>query len=255
MDGFAEFEFDLPKALKKELIHVLDGMDSGLLRGEVTALVPGAQGVYQLFHDGALVYIGKTDAEAGLRMRLSRHAQKILHRPTLAGDVHFKAVRIMVFTALELETQLIAHYRKLDPASAAWNGSGFGSNDPGRQRETTNKKPDGFDDNHPIDIDVAGEWLRPETMTVAAALKALKAELPYTLRYETERDASGRAHPNKPHPDLLEPTIDIPHGRQTVRSLMMIIRDALGPEWQATAFVSHVILYKEALGYRYGSVI
>ena len=135
------------------------------------------------------------------------------------------------------------------------NGSGFGSNDPGRERETTNKKPDGFDDIHPISIDLDGELLEPGTKTVAAALKALKVALPYTLRYETERSASGRARRNKPHPDLLESIVDIPQSPQTVRSLMAIIRDALGPEWQATSFVSHVILYKEAREYKYGATI
>ena len=255
MEGFAEFEFDLPRALKAELIGLLDGMETGLLDIAITARVPEAQGVYQLFYDNALVYVGKTDAEAGLCKRLTRHARKILHRPTLTGAVRFKAVRIMVFTAMDLETQLIKHYREVDEEAAAWNGSGFGSNDPGRERETTNKSPEGFDAQHPINIDLPSALLQPGTVTVAAALSALKAELPYTLRYETLRNAQGRAQRGQPHTDLTATNVTIPQGAQTVRHLMQSIRAALGSSWQATAFVSHVILYKEARPYQYGQVL
>lgn len=254
-DGFAEFEFDLPRALKAELIELLDEMETGVLQLEATSAVPEAQGVYQLYHEDKLVYIGKTDAEAGLRTRLNRHARKILHRPSLTGTVRFKAVRIMVFTAMDLETQLIKHYRKGDGKVAAWNGSGFGSNDPGRERETTNKSPEGFDAQHPINIDLPTELIQPGVMTAAAAVTALKAALPYTLRYETLRNERGRAQRGQPHSDLLATSVTIPTGPHTVRGLMQLIRAALGTEWQATAFVSHVILYRERRDYQHGEVI
>lgn len=253
--GFTEFEFDLPQALKAELIALLDRMETDILQPKVTANVPEAQGVYQLFYGDALVYIGKTDAEAGLRTRLTRHARKILHRPTLTGAVHFKAVRIMVFTAMDLETQLIKHYRQAAGGAAAWNGSGFGSNDPGRERETTNKSPEGFDTQHPINIDLPTNVLPAGQMTAAKALADLKAALPYTLRYETLKNAKGRAQPKKAHPDLLAVNVTIPGGPQTVRGLLQTIRVALGAQWQATVFASHVILYKEQQAYKYGTVI
>ena len=255
MDCFKEFEFDLPGALKAGLISLLDGMETGPLQPNVAAEVPEAQGVYQLFYEGTLVYVGKTDAEAGLRTRLTRHARKIMHRPTLTGAVRFKAVRIMVFSAMDLETQLIKHYRFLNNGAAAWNGSGFGSNDPGRERETTNRQPDGFDDKHPISIDLPGEYLAPGTVPVATALADLKAVLPYTLRYETLRDERGRAQRGRPHTDLLAAEVSIPPTPQTVRGLMLAIRAAVGTDWQATAFASHVILYKESRLYQYGTVL
>lgn len=255
MDGFKEFEFDLPRALKAELISLLDDMETGSLQPDVTAEVPEAQGVYQIFYEGTLVYVGKTDAEAGLRTRLSRHARKIMHRPTLTGAVRFKAVRIMVFTAMDLETQLIKHYRALNEGAALWNGSGFGSNDPGRERETTNRRPEGFDDQHPISIDLPGDYLAQGTVPVANALAALKAVLPYTLRYETLRDGRGRAQRSRPHADLLAANVTISPPPYTVRGLMQAIQGALGPDWQATAFASHVILYKEGRPYQYGTVL
>ena len=254
MDGFAEFEFDLPKALREELIQLLDSMNTGMLDINVTDHIPDEQGVYQLFHCGVLVYIGKTDAEAGLRTRISRHARKIMHRPNLSGTVEFKAVRILVFAAMDLETQLIKHYRLHD--EVAWNGSGFGSNDPGRQRETTNMRPEGFDASYPINIDLPLEQpIISNTMLIIDALKYLKSTLPYTLRYETLRNEKGKAQPGKPHPDLLVPSITVPNYLQTTRCLMKLIVDALGPEWQATVFPSHIILYKERFEYKFGSRI
>jgi hypothetical protein len=253
--GYAEFEFDLPAALQSELIALLDRMSPAPLNRTTTTAIDEVQGVYQLFHNGNLVYIGKTDAEAGLKTRLSRHAKKVLHRPSFTGDVQFKAVRIMVFAAMDLETQLIKHYRSLNTGAASWNGSGFGSNDPGRERETTNKPPQGFDPRYPIDIDLPGDFVPAGYTTVAAALAALKAALPYTIRYETLRSPSGRALPNQPHPDLVTTQVIIPAGSHTVRDLLTLTRAALGPDWQATQFVSHVILYKENRTYKYGTTI
>lgn len=253
MQGFAEFEFDLPRALLRELIALLDDMDVGRLDEQTTAAIPDVQGVYQLFHEDQLVYIGKTDAQAGLRNRLSRHVHRIAHRPRLSGGVHFKAVRILVFTAMDLETQLIAHYRA--QGSVPWNGSGFGSNDPGRNRETTNQDPDGFDASYPIDIDLPVDLLPPGPTRIADALARMKAALPYTLRYETQRNAKGKAQRGNPHPDIAASTVAIPAPPQTVRQLMRSIKDALGPDWQATVFPSHVILYKENRAYQHGQII
>jgi len=193
ISGFTVFEFDLPQALLESLIKLLDGMDSGVLEHSSVSEIPNAQGVYQLFLDDQLVYIGKTDAEAGLRNRLSRHAQKILHRQNLdQSRVKFKAVQILVFTAMDLESQLINHYKKLD-SRPTWNDSGFGSNDPGRARETTNKRPEGFDVRYPIDIDRKEIQLTPGMRPISEVLHELKSVLPYTLRYETERTSTGRA--------------------------------------------------------------
>ena len=256
IQGFAEFEFDLPKALKAELIRLLDAMGSAPLTQATTCELADAQGVYQLFYNDVLMYVGKTDAESGLRTRLTRHARKVLQRPTLTGAVTFKAVRILVFTAMDLETQLIQHYREVSgAASVPWNGSGFGSNDPGRRRELTNKNPDGFDAQHPIDIDRQAGWLQPGTMIIAEALADLKSALPYTLRYETLLNAQGRAQRGQPHPDLLAATVIIPPPPQTVRNLMRLFCVGLGPDWQATVFASHVILYKEETRYRFGDRI
>lgn len=253
-EGYSEFEFDLPLALKTALVEHLEATGSAVLTSETTSVIPEAQGIYQLFHEDRLVYVGKTDAEAGLRTRLARHAKKILHRPTLTSSaVSFKALRVMVFTAIDLETQLIKHYKSAAPDACGWNGSGFGSNDPGRERETTNKGPEGFDSQHSISIDLVGDFVPLGEMTAAQAAACLKSKLPYNFRYETERSPNGRALPSRPHPDLVAAHLTIPPGPQTARSLVRTISEALGPDWQATAFASHIILYKERRDYTHGS--
>ena len=155
---------------------------------------------------------------------------------------------------LHLGFERAKHYR--EHGEVAWNGSGFGSNDPGRQRETTNMKPDGFDASHPISIDLPLEQpLEPGSKPVVDALNHLKTSLPYTLRYETLRNKQGKAQRGKAHVDLLEASITAPSTPQTTRALMRLIVDALGLMWQATVFPSHVILYKEEFEYKFGARI
>ncbi|MGZ8533841.1 MAG: GIY-YIG nuclease family protein [Candidatus Binatia bacterium] len=237
--GYKEFEFDLPEALLERLLARLDEMGAAILKQCNLSMLPDAQGVYQLLHANDIVYIGKTDAEAGLKKRLDRHFAKVQHRHNLdPSTLCFKAVRIFVFTAMDLETQLIRHYK--GPGCQLWNGSGFGANDPGRERETTNKAPDGYDARYPINIDLPEALLPEGQYKVSDALKKLKVNLPYVLRYR------------KAHPDLMA-CVTIPPAPQTTRQLMHLIVSSLPDGWQATAFVSHVILYKEEREYVHGT--
>ena len=199
-DGYREFEFDLPGALFQNLISILDSMTPAPLTTEALSGVPEAQGVYQLFLDGRLVYIGKTDAEAGLFKRLARHTKKTMHRHNLSPDrVAFKAVRIFVFTAMDLETQLIKYYKDSGEGSA-WNGSGFGANDPGRERDTS--APSRFDRDYPIDFDRPLGISFAGTSTAAEVAARLKSVLPYTLRFE----AAGK-RTRAPHPELSQTNV------------------------------------------------
>jgi hypothetical protein len=196
MRGYIDFEFDLPTALLIQLTQKLDQLEEAPLTIENLKAVPDVQGVYQLFLDKILVYIGKTDADAGLHKRLAIHARKIMHRKNLdPARVGFKAARIFVFTAMDLETELIRHYGGVK--NIGWNGSGFGANDPGRERDTTRIKPKNYYAQFPIDIDRTLELNINRGETAADALLRLKNLLPYTIRYEGETD-QGR----KPHPDL-----------------------------------------------------
>lgn len=246
--GFVEFEFDLPGALLQRLVEVFEGMASAPLDMSTVATIPDAQGVYQLFFDGRLSYIGKTDAEAGLCKRLTRHARKIQHRVALDPTrITFRAVRVFVFTAVDLETQLIKHY-----SVKTWNGSGFGSNDPGRERDTTTYKVDHFDTLFPIDIDrpLSG-FLIPVEGTAAHVFNLMKDQLPYTFRAQSKGPNS-----RKPHPDIASTRVTLPLGTPpTTRGIISAVVSQLPAGWQAVRLPSHVILYKESKFYPSGEVL
>lgn len=248
--GYREFEFDLPPALLAKLIEILDGMTAAPLDIANVNAIPNEQGVYQLFLDNHLVYIGKTDGKAGLRQRLSRHSWTIQNRINLrAANVQFKAVRIFVFTAIDLETQLIHHYDKVGQPPA-WNHSGFGSNDPGRKREDTALEPDGFDALYPVDIDHPFDLPIETPETAGAVLIALKRFVPYVLRFEGIMPKS-----RKPHADFTATTVKLPHQNVTLRSTLTALMSQLPAGWQATALPGRVIIYKENATYAHGIVI
>lgn len=246
--GFRSLEFDLPKALLAQVVETFDAMEAGGLSPTATGMVPDAQGVYQLFHAGKLVYVGKTDAQAGLRQRLSRHAWTIQGRHGLdVAEMGFKAVQVLVFSAMDLETALIGHYRA-DRRNPAWNGSGFGSNDPGRNRDGTALRADGFDATYPINIDLP-LTLAPAADNVDAVrlLDTLSTAVPFTLRYEKATAAIQTLRGSRPS------TVPTP---VTLREAMTIVCAALPPGWQATRLPGRVILYRERLDtYPGGEVI
>lgn len=249
MIGYLEFEFDLPGALLVNLVKTFSHMDADQLLPANVMVIPEVQGVYQLLHQGSLVYIGKTDAEAGLRKRLERHACTIQHRRNLdPREVTFKAVRVFVFTAMDLETQLIKHYSAVTPVP--WNNSGFGSNDPGRERDTTNLKPGGFDAQFPVDIDREINLKLPASPTAAAAFAGLKDTLPYIFRFE----GMGRGN-RRPHPDLVNTHVVLPSPPYTTRAFINALVRQLPAGWQATALPSRILLYKESRQYIYGTII
>jgi len=210
-----------------------------LNRAAITAAVPNEQGVYQLLHESKLVYIGKTDADAGLRARLVRHADKIMHRAGLdPRTVTFKAIRLFVFTVMDLETELLKTYMP------AWNGRGFGSNDPGRERDTTRIKPVNFDAQFPLDIHRLLEFPIPPgaEYSAEAVLQAIQASVPWKLR---RQNRGGR----KCHSDLETTLVKISGTANNAWTLLAEIVSQLPPGWQATALKSHAILYKESRDY------
>jgi hypothetical protein len=246
MKGFADFELDLREALLDKLVVKFEEMDSGELSEAAAGKLPDAQGVYQLLLDDQLVYVGKTDADAGLRSRLRRHARKILHRKNLdSGRVRFKALRIYVFTPLDIEAELIKRCR--GKSVILWNGSGFGSNDPGRERDTTKLKKNHFDLRHPIDLDRNIELPGARTVSAADALAILRSAVPYLIRSA----ADGR----KPDQDLSSTAVRLPRVKTTARTVIASIVSELPAGWQATALPGYVILYKEHRDYSHGEVI
>jgi hypothetical protein len=250
-EGYVEFEFDLPSALLQSLVNEFAKMDSASLTHDHTQQVPDEQGVYQLLVGGKVVYVGKTDADSGLRGRLRKHAWTIQHRQNLKpSDVQFKAARVFVFTAMDLEKLLIRYYAATS-GEVWWNFSGFGSNDPGRNRDTTELKAAGFDAQYPIDLDHPVDIKTDGGVPVARILDALRAELPFTLRAEGE---AGKVR--KPHPDLVASIVSPFQTKPaTTRQVFAAVLGALPSGWQATALPGRIILYREQRDYNAGVII
>lgn len=239
--GYGEFEFDLSGALLTQLVAALDALEAVPLSAAAVSAIPDAQGVYQLFYKGDLVYIGKTDLEAGLRRRLGRHLAKVQHRDGLnAEDVAFKAMRVLVFNVVDLETQLIAHFG--GTSAVPWNGSGFGANDPGRRRDTTQFGPNHFDVQYPVNIDLPVQIV-VNGPTARDVLTALKDQLPYVFRFEQSDELAGVA----------AGSLGTIGG--TAREIIGQVVASLPSGWQATKLPGHVILYKEQREYPQGIVI
>jgi hypothetical protein len=243
--GFRKFEFALTDALIAQLIECFDSMESDVLNLENTMAIPNGQGVYQLFLAGQLVYIGKTDTEAGLQPRLLRHATKIQSRLNLdITQIQFKAIQVLVFSAMELESLLIKYYSK--DIQTAWNNSGFGANDPGRRRDDTALKEIHFDAMYPIDIDIDLDCEIADKASAKVALEAIKQKLPYLLRFDKSKAAAAE----------LEETIivDINSNDTVKRQIVNIVRQ-LPAGWQATALPGYIIIYKENKIYRHGELL
>lgn len=237
--GYAEFELDIPEVIRLELPKYFDGLAADPLTEQNIQTIPAAaQGAYMLLLDEALIYIGKTDAQAGFRTRLTRHLHNIQHRKNLdPARVLFKAVRIFVFSNFDLETMLIEEYGKRG-GRPIWNFSGFGSNDPGRRREA--QEPAKFDLDYPVDIDREITFVQAGTHSLLETLVTLKGRLPYLLRYDAEDRGYRRGHA-----DMEDQTVAIPSGTVTTRVILQAILNALPPAWQATVLPNRVILYKE----------
>lgn len=139
---------------------------------------------------------------------------------------------------MDLESDLIRHFGGVK--GIAWNGSGFGSNDPGRERDTTKIKSTNFDAIYPIDIDEPLNFSIENGQLATDAIVELKGKLSYTVRVQGD-GGRGRGQ----HPDLVG--IELPEltGSPTCREVIKHIVGQLPSGWQATALRGYVILYKE----------
>ena len=239
--GYAELEFDLPGALLRDTIDLFDEMDAAELVSANLEQVSDAPGIYGLSwgETGELLYIGKAEGSKGLLNRLTRHMRKLEGRQNISpGEIHFKAIRIFVFAAMDLEAALISHYG--GEGRLPWNHSGFGSNDPGKQRDTTTFKADHFDAQYPIRLDHCFVEFKVGRQPVAEVMQHLKDGLPYLLRFQ-RLNAKSR---NSFEPDFETAYVDMPRPDMTTREVLELCVPSLPSGWHATALPSHVICYK-----------
>jgi len=258
--GYDEFELDLEHVLRQQLPGKFFGDVAKLTEENIRKIPEKAKGAYVLYelgNDGWIpVYAGKTDARHGFRNRLGRHRDTIHHRKNLnEARIGFRAVRILVFSNFDVEAILIDEIQKKNEAYLLWNTSGFGSNDPGHNRET--QEPADFDKEHPINIDEPLDWAKPGSHNVHELLVRLKDDLPYTLRYETDPVTGGSGKKKKyakhtvGHAELRDISITVPSGVSITTRLLLtlIVTQLRGKQWVATIFPDRVILYKSTTQY------
>ena len=177
------------------------------------------------------MYVGS--ASQSIRGRLTQHFWKLAGRQNIAADeVTFTCLYVDEdLTVLAPEDRLIRVFQ--DEGSCEWNGNGFGLHDPGRNRDTTELRPDHFDLRYPVRLDwqcdeiEAGEW------TARELLGALKRTLPYLLRYANTPADRARYD---------AATVDVPEDGMEATELFELLADEL-PGYQITAlpgYVDHV---------------
>jgi len=131
------FDFDLDRGIRIQVVEKLGTSPFLPLNKNVG---PQTSGIYALYFQNKLVYIGKaskgtTKSKRTLRARLSEHVSKISGRRNITlVDMRCRYLTFgsewWVFAA---EFALIAHY------SPEWNESGFGSKTPGAGRPGTHR--------------------------------------------------------------------------------------------------------------------
>lgn len=250
MPFYDKFDIDLITALQEQLRAAFKKLAPGALNEENLAQVPGEQGVYHLYRKDVLVYVGKADDS--LRKRLSEHRFKIMGRRNIEiGEMAFTCLTVSKnWTAVAPETSLINYYKKQPGNYCEWNGNGFGPHDPGRNRETTNKPPEGFDSQFPIRDEWPCSGVTAREWNIRELLMLMKAELPFDLRYQVANKKKYR----EGHPDYNALTVMVPTAGMPANELLRLITQRI-PGWQSTRFPSHLILYKEDRDYTHGTII
>lgn len=236
------YNFDFLGTISRELQDELEKLSVSILNAQtIEALITfqtqsnAKQGVYLLHYDAEPVYVGKADNIAN---RLKKHLRKLTGRQAIdAGKIGYKALLLdkSMSTAAN-EDLLIKLFRERHPGM--WNSQGFGTNDPGQQRDTT--RPGPFDTRHPIKADYPVPNIA-DNETVQTLLAKMQRALPYVCRFDLEG-----------HGDVPVPLQGI---EQTARSLMRVVVKTLGPGWKAGILSYGMVLYRNEKNYPFGEEI
>ncbi|WP_026422602.1 GIY-YIG nuclease family protein [Actinokineospora inagensis] len=230
--GFhGDFRLSITKALGDQLAVALDGMVQAPLDDNSLAVLEERPGVYQLYFDGDLVYVGKADKT--LPGRLKNHLRKLSGRLGIdLAHVTFSCLYVDEdFSALAPEQLLISHYK--GKGGISWNNNGFGNKDPGRRRDSTLLKKNHFDVVYSIDLGKRVEGLKPGEYILHDFLKALKSGLPYNFRY---------AEPPESKLAKIELSTYSPSADEAFR----LVSEALPESWQVAALMGYVIMYDDS---------
>jgi hypothetical protein len=232
------FTFDLTGALAEQLDAALPTLTPAPL--SITRLegVDPIPGIYQLYLSDELVYVGKADRN--LRGRLTDHHRKLIGRLNID-------IADLTFTGLYLEgtwipvgpEQMLIKRREEQGVRPLWNFNGFGINDPGKERDTTNFGSEHFDVLYPANLDFVVSSVSQGTYLASELLPLVKRELPYVFRYENQWAK---------HPDYLTSHVRLENS-PTAAEVFEALTIALPPGWQITALPGYVIMYKNVRDY------
>jgi len=134
------FDFDLDRGIQDQVVERLEQSPSLLLKKGVG---PRDSGIYALYYQGDLVYIGKaskgtTKSKRTLRSRLNEHVSKIDGRQ----NIDLKDMRCKYLTFDSEWWVFAAEFALMTQFDPPWNTTGFGSKTPGRGRPGTDRVSD-----------------------------------------------------------------------------------------------------------------
>lgn len=243
MPASGEFRLSISQALTDQLREGLAGLTPEPLTPENLARLNKRRGVYQLYKDLELVYVGS--ASNTLPHRLERHMRKLQGRRHVSiEEVAFTCLYVDEdLTVLAPEDRLIKVFQ--GEGAAPWNTNGFGNNDPGRRRDESHVSEHHFDALYPIDLEWPCDSIKAGDRLAAELLAELKRELPFVLRYENTPRAKV---------DYADVDISVASNGMAAKALLELIAEAL-PGYQMTALPGYVILYLEDRDYPSGRVI
>lgn len=231
MSASGEFRLSITRALADQLADGLAALDPDPLDPVYIGRVDPKPGVYQLYENGTLIYVGKAQVSEPLPKRLRQHYDKLSGRLGI-GTMTFTCLYVHEdMQAVSPEQLLINKYR--GEGKAAWNFMGFGSKDPGKERDTTRIDAGHFDAVHPINLDFVCADITAGTYVVEDLLKLVKRELPFLFRYQSA------AFHRQLEVEIVE---DAPTADELFDALGAVIAHA-DPEWRITALPGYVIMY------------
>ncbi|MFF2007532.1 hypothetical protein ACFVWY_00460 [Streptomyces sp. NPDC058195] len=223
------FGVDVVRAVREQLREALLLKDTSPLELAPEAEVPDSAGVYELFHHGRSVFVGR--AERSVRSRIHQAHRKLSGRKGISvHDVAYRFVPMDASLADLSPERMIIH-----ADDHPWNQNGFGSKDLGRQRDRTELTSRHFDLQYPIDLDWAIQYDIVEE-SLPQFLRAIRDALPYMFRY-------GKTSPNGTVENLRIAS------RTPAREIFSALAEGPLAGWQITAKPGYVIAYEERRAY------
>ena len=227
----AEFALSITDALRTQLLERLDELTPVALTSENLAKVAQKGGIYELFLDNDLVYVGKSAKK--LNSRLNRHRTKLAGRlGNLLQHVKFRCLYVSEdLDALAPEKMLITELGTI------WNNNGFGNNDPGRNRDRSLVSSAHFDSHYPINLDLEQEinLIGDDDILLSDLFKVVKQSLPFNFRYSDS--AQSDLGP------IVVPVSVLPKQPVAIRDWLQVAADYLPANWELIALPGYVIAY------------